>query len=134
MNPYTRHLLRQAHRPDLAALVEAWDALEALVVRVYRGATVGPDDETDFSELRDALQGELARRRSELTPLWRSATVGGKAAPLDPFESILNRASAAAFIGDWAAMQTLPAARQALNSAILQSPTGPHSPLDPSTP
>lgn len=120
MNPFTRHLLRQSARPDLAALAEAWDAVEALVVRVYRGGSAGPGDETEYRKLQSALRIELARWRGELGPLWRSATIGGTPAEHDPFDVVLDRPSAAAFVDDWPAMQTLPAARQALNSLILQ--------------
>lgn len=121
VNPYTRHVLRQSGRPELTALVAAWDAVEALVIRVYRGGSAGPGDETEYRRLQSALRIELGLWRDELTPLWRSATIGGKPAEYDPFDAVLGRASAAAFVADWAAMQTLPAARQALNSLILQS-------------
>lgn len=122
MNPYTRHLLSQSTRPDLAALAEAWDAVEALVVRVYRGGSAGPGDETEYRQLQSALRIELTRWRGELAPWWRSATIGGKPAEHDPFDAVLDRPCAAAFVDDWPAMQTLPAARQALNSLILQPP------------
>lgn len=121
MNPYTRHVLRQSGRPEMTALVEAWDAVEALVIRVYRGSSAGPGDEAEYRRLQSALRIELARWRDDLAPLWRSATMGGQPAEHDPFDAVLGRACAAAFVADWAAMQTLPAARQALNSLILQS-------------
>ena len=121
MNPYTRHVLRRSGRPELTALVEAWDAVEALVIRVYRRGSAGPGDETEYRRLQRAVRMELGVWRDGLSPLWRSATIGGKPAEHDPFDAVLGRPSAAAFVADWAAMQTLPAARQALNSLILQS-------------
>ena len=122
MNPYTQHLLKQRDRPNLTALVEAWDAVEALVIRVYRGGSAGPGDETEYRRLQSAVRIQLGPWRDDLAPLWRSATIGGKPAEHDPFDAVLGRPSAAAFVADWAAMQTLPAARQALNSLIVQSP------------
>lgn len=120
MNPYTRHLLETSGRLELRSLVEAWDALEALVIRIYRASDAGPEEETEFQVLRHLLARELAIWGASLEPLWPGATIAGQPAERNPFEEILTRPTASAFVRDWGAMQTLPAARQALNSFLQQ--------------
>jgi len=120
MNPFTRHLLESSHRPELGPLVAAWDAMESMVIRIYRAGVAGPEDETEYLALQQALRRHLAVWGAALEGLWRAATVAGQPAERNPFEEILGRPTASAFVGDWGAMQTLPAARQALNSFLQQ--------------
>lgn len=122
MNPYTRHLLKTSGRAELRSLVEAWDALESLVIRIYRAGDAGPEEETEFQALRRLLARELGIWGVALEPLWPGATIGGKPADQNPFEAVLARPKASAFVGDWTVMQTLPAARQALNSLLQGGP------------
>lgn len=120
MNPFTRHLLERSGRPELGPFVEAWDAMESMVIRVYRGGAAGPEDETEYYALRQGLRRHLEVWGAALEGLWPAATVAGQPAERNPFEEILGRPAASAFVGDWGAMQTLPAARQALNSFLQQ--------------
>lgn len=118
MNPFTRHLLESSGRPELGPLVEAWDALESLVIRVYRAGATGPEEETEYYALKHVLKRHLGVWGATLETTWPAATVAGRPAGRNPFEEILGRPSASAFVGDWGAMQTLPAAREALNSFL----------------
>ena len=130
MNPFTRHLLESSGRPEFGPLVEAWDAMESLVIRIYRAGEVGPEDETEYSALQQVVKRHLGVWGAALETTWPGATVAGQPAERNPFEEILERPSAAAFVGDWGAMQTLPAARQALNSLLQQGadPGSTHGP------
>jgi hypothetical protein len=51
--------------------------------------------------------------------LWRQTSRGGKPCEDDPFAFLLTPESAAGFVGSWAHMQALPAAREALNRLVL---------------
>jgi hypothetical protein len=158
MNPFTRHLLDGSGRPELGPFVQAWDAMESMVIRIYRAGAAGPGDETQYNALKQVLTGQLGVWGAPLETLWRAAAVAGqrdrpgarsgppivpgrerpivpglerpdrargeyglwvgRPAERNPFEEILGRPTASAFVGDWGAMQTLPAARQALNSLL----------------
>jgi len=120
MNPFTRHLLERSGRPELEPFVEAWDAMESMVIRIYRAGVAGPEDETEYFALQRVLRRHLGVWGAALEGLWRAATVAGQPAERNPFEEILGRPTASAFVGDWGAMQTLPAARQSLNSFLQQ--------------
>ncbi|HSO27564.1 MAG TPA: hypothetical protein VLS48_05800, partial [Anaerolineales bacterium] len=65
MNPYTQTLLSQVDYPQLAAWVEDWDRLEALVIRVYKGEAASPADEDEYRLLRARLQTAY--------PTWQAA-------------------------------------------------------------
>ncbi|MEX0788125.1 MAG: hypothetical protein WD040_04935 [Anaerolineales bacterium] len=118
MNPFTRHLLETSGRPELGPFVEAWDAMESLVIRIYRTGAAGPEDETEYAALQLVLARHLGVWGAALETLWPVATIAGRPAESNPFEEILRRPAASAFVGDWGAMQTLPAARQAMNSLL----------------
>ena len=110
LNPVTRHLLLQLNDPDLTAWIEAGDQLEDLVVRVYkRGRRF---EATTFARLRRTLRRGYPAHKRLFEPHWAEAGV-------DPFEAVLDRRGAAAFVGDWAGMQTLPTAWQAINLGLL---------------
>jgi hypothetical protein len=120
MNPFTRFLSRRLGQgDDLLAFIERWDALERLVIRVYKGRAASAADETEYGELRDWLRSRYAALAPSLLPYWQDALVGGQQPASDPFASLLLAESAQALVGDWQAMQRLPAAREALNRLIL---------------
>jgi hypothetical protein len=50
---------------------------------------------------------------------WREARVGGQPAAEDPVLKLLSAKAAADFVGDWGAMQHLPAVREAINRMLL---------------
>lgn len=119
MNPVTAQLIRQIDDRKIVRFVRHWDELEALVIRVYKGARATPEDEKQYRRLRRTLGRALPRYGDELAVYWPKATVGGEPARDDPFRKLTSYESALHFIDNWPAMQRLPAARQALNEWLL---------------
>ncbi|MCO5186398.1 MAG: hypothetical protein M9918_24935 [Anaerolineae bacterium] len=119
MNPFTQFLAQFLPSHDLDVFVAYWDQLEALIIRVYKTQRVSSDDERLYVSVRAQLQKGYARWQKQLDPFWRAALVNGSSAERDPFVYLFSAESAAAFIGDWTAMQQLPAAREALNRFIV---------------
>lgn len=120
MNLFTRFLRQWLTDSDLERLVEHCDALEALVIRVYKRGEATPADEAEYQALRKWMEANYPEWQPKLRPHWRGAKVAGERAMADPFLRLTAASSAAAFVGDWEAMQHLPAAREALNKLILQ--------------
>jgi len=107
---------------DDAALREwitHWDTLEALVVRVYRGGTATSSDEQIYTQTRAWLSQHLPSWQAQLQPHWHGRLIGGVPATSDPFAKLILPQHASEFVGDRTMMQTLPAAREALNLFIL---------------
>lgn len=124
MNPYTRSLLKQIKDPRLDRFVEHWDRLEALVILVYRQGAAASQDRTEHRRLRSWLKKNYPRWQPQLLSrqlfsLRPPTSIGGKLAREDPFEALLVVPDAAGFVQNWAAMQTLPAAREALNQLLI---------------
>lgn len=120
MNLFT-HFLKQWNRnKDLDLLVDHCDALEALIIRVYKQGEATAADEAEYHALRSWLQNNYGQWEKQLQPLWREATVAGAPAQQDPFRRLIEAESAADFVDDWQAMQNLPAAREALNRLVLR--------------
>lgn len=126
MNPFTRFLLTRRPKEDyiLRAFVERWDALEALIIRVFRGKEAAAADETEYQTLLPWLLINYPSWQEAWQPYWQEAQVGGQPVKQDPFQRILKAEKAADFIGDWEAMQHLPAAREALNRYIQDTGLG----------
>lgn len=120
MNPYTRSLLKEIDDEDLTAWVQAWDELEALLVDVYRSQASGPDEQDRYRSLRQRLAAEYARWQRELEPHWRGLEAGGDPLESDPFLALLEPAEVDGILDNWQAMQTLPAAREALNNYLIE--------------
>lgn len=120
MNPFTSFLSRRLHDPSLTDFIAHWDRLERLVVAVYKRQQALPVDEAEWAALRPWLLSHYPHWQPALAPLWPQTLVGGQLAAADPFAALLTPASAAAFVHNWPAMQTLPAAREALNQLLLQ--------------
>ncbi len=119
MNPFTQSLTRALADPAVDAFVSGWDALEALVMRVYRGGMAGLADEAEWVLLRPALAAAYPAWSVALAPHWPQTRAGGQPVAADPFARLMSFARAADIVGDWAAMQTLPAAREALNRMLV---------------
>lgn len=119
MNPFTRFLAARLADPSLQALIRAWDELEALVIRVYKSGQATPEDEATYAHVRAWLTRHYAAWAPALQPHWQAALVAGIPAPGDPFLRLTAAVSALDFVGDWEAMQNLPAAREALNRLVL---------------
>lgn len=121
MNPFTRFLRQWSRRPELTQLIDHWDVVEALVVRVYKAGEVTDYDRAAFSATWPWLRAHYDKWARELEPLWRDALVGGEAATTDPFRRLIDVDGPEEFLNDWGAMQHLPAAREALNRLVVQS-------------
>jgi hypothetical protein len=120
MNPFTRFLLNRDRKEGqaLEMFVERWDALETLVIRIFRGKAADTADEDEYHQLHTWLLINYPQWQDRLQPYWQETLVGGSPAAQDPFQRLLEADKAAAFSGDWEAMQHLPAAREALNRFI----------------
>jgi hypothetical protein len=118
-NPVTQSILKGISDPELGAFVRGWDALEELVIHVFREKRVTEDDENLYLTLRDQLNTSYVMWEKQVEPYWSDSRVKGKLVFGDPFRRILSAGRAADFIGDWEAMRHLPAAREALNNFLL---------------
>jgi hypothetical protein len=120
MNPFTRHLLGGGKQENeaLAAFIERWDALEALVIRVFRNKGAETADQTEYQQLRLWLLENYSVWQEQWQPFWQETMAGGLPAKEDPFQRLLKAEEAADFVGDWEALQYLPAARETINRYI----------------
>lgn len=121
MNLFTRYLTRRNNKnASLQQFVDHWDALELLIITVFKSKQATNEDRQTYARLRTALTDSYPHFADALQPLWKPALVGGVPAPEDPFRRLFVHDSAEKFIGDWVAMQNLAAAREALNWLVLQ--------------
>ncbi|MCS7059580.1 MAG: hypothetical protein RMN25_00280 [Anaerolineae bacterium] len=121
MNPFTRSLLTRINDPALIELVRHWDELEALMVRVYRQGLASAEDEATFTRLRVWLKQAHPVWQHRLAPYWPRTRIGGMPTREDPLVRLLAIERAADVVGNWAALQTLPAARETLNLMLLDA-------------
>ena len=119
MNPFTKSLATKLGASKLQAFIAHWDALEQLVIRVFRGKVASEADETAYTELRIWLQANYAEWQVALQPHWQLAKIAGQPATEDPFAKLFAPAHAADFLNNWPALQALPAAREGLNRLVL---------------
>ncbi len=119
MNPFTRSLLREVDDAELAAWVRCWDELESLVVDIYRSRHADWEQARAYRHLRRELTDGYSPWQRELAPYWQGLKAGGTSVEQDPFRALFAEEEAASFVDNWRAMQTLPAAREALNSYLL---------------
>ncbi len=119
MNPFTKSLAAQVRSQQLRQLIEHWDALEVLVIRVFRAKTATEQDEQTYATVRAWLIENYSPWAVELAPLWQHALRGGKPLQDDPFQFLFQPEHAQDFVGSWAHMQALPAAREALNRLVM---------------
>ena len=120
MNPFTQSLLKQISDRKLVKFVTHWDALEALVVRVYKSNTITPQDIAEHTRLRAALQRDYPHWQAALSKYWPRTRAAGVPTSDDPFAYLLSIVQASDFVDHWTAMQTLPAAREALNMMLVE--------------
>lgn len=76
-------------------------------------------DAAAWRKLRAELRKAYAVWQETLTPLWQQALIDGQPAQDDPFLVLLNVEEVSTFRGNWRAMQTLPAAREAINKLLM---------------
>lgn len=118
-NPVTQQLVRQLKDASIAQFVTHWDDLEALVISVYRAQVATPHDAAHFIAIKRRLQAHYAHWQAPLEPYWRQTKIDGSPVQADPFAALLQVEQAQDFVDNWDAMQTLPAARQALNEWLV---------------
>ena len=109
---------RKDHR--LGSFARDWDALEALVIEVYRQGEASLTQERHYQRLRLRLTRGYPKWAPDLEVFWQAVKIGSQRLQKDPFAEILAPRQAQAFVENWAAMQTLPAAREALNLYMLE--------------
>lgn len=119
MNPFTDTLVKRLKDRQIVQFVAHWDALEDLVIRVYKSKEVTADDAARFRRAKAWLSKNYRRWKPALKMYWLDTRIAGEPAGEDPFESMIAFEDAAEFAGNWRAMQTLPAAREALNAWLV---------------
>jgi hypothetical protein len=123
MNPFTRFLNQWSNNRALTRFIEHWDRLERLTVLVHRKkmpvATAAPE----FAEVWPWLRQNYGAWRDGLRPYWQKTKAAGFPTQTDPFELLLELESPHAIVGNWRAMQHLPAAREALNRFLQDQPS-----------
>ncbi len=125
MNPFTRFLSRHLHDPSLTDFIAHWDRLERLIIAVYKRQQALPADEAEWSAIRPWLLTHYPRWQPALAAFWPQTRAGGQPTAADPFAALLAPDRAATFIHNWPALQTLPAAREALNQLLQQKTVPP---------
>ncbi|MEM7799826.1 MAG: hypothetical protein AAF633_11595 [Chloroflexota bacterium] len=120
MNPFTRFLNQWSSSGDLKAFIEHWDRLEALAIHVYKQGTATSDEAKTYSEIKGWLDTNYGRWESKLEPFWSDSQVGGTLEHGDPFRYLFQYPDAEHFVQNWAALQHLPAAREALNQLLVE--------------
>ncbi len=121
MNPFTKSLLARVTDPALIEFVQHWDDLEALIVHVYRGGQATPADEAAHAHLRRRLLAAWPAFEARLAAYWPRTRIGREPTQEDPLAQLLAIERAADVVDNWAAMQTLPAARETLNLLLLDA-------------
>lgn len=124
MNPFTRFLMQWSQNAPLEALVERWDVLEALVIRVYKNKVATAVDEEQYQQAKIWLEANYDQFAPQLKPYWQPTKVGGSTDHGDPFCVLFAPDTAVEFVNNWRAMQHLPAAREALNQLIVAQDSG----------
>lgn len=118
MNPFTKFLNR-GKNSNLNQFIEHWDRVEYLAVAVFKAKGASGEESAEYAQSRKYLLDTYPSFQQALAPLWADTLVGGEIAGEDPFLRVLNAETADGFVGDWVALQNLPAAREALNKLVL---------------
>ena len=121
MNPFTRFLNQWSGRQNLSDLIQRWDQLEQLAIAVYKRGAAEAEDEAAYALLKNWLDQHYGAWEEPLAPFWTDSPVGGSLDHQDPFRFLFQYERASAFVGNWAALQHLPAAREALNRYLQDS-------------
>jgi hypothetical protein len=121
MNPFTRYISRSLRERHLRRFITLWDQVEMLAIAHYRQKGTAPGDPARWKQARLGLLRLFPKFRERLQPHWADAKAGGAPAAADPFASILALETLEAVAGNWLALQTLPAAREALNRLVLEA-------------
>ena len=119
MIPFSRYLGQWSSDEQLQAFILHWDALEALVIAVYREKMTPAAASTEFAQIWSWLRKRYPRWEPALRTLWPETIAGGQPAQSDPFHLLLELNEPADICDNWRVMQHLPAAREALNKLLL---------------
>ncbi|WP_420644415.1 hypothetical protein [Candidatus Leptofilum sp.] len=95
-----------------------WDQLEAVVVQVHREKMTVAEAAPIFAEVWPWLRRQYGGWVATLRPYWQQTKAAGEQTQTDPFQLLLDLESPTAILGNWRAMQHLPAAREALNHLL----------------
>jgi hypothetical protein len=115
MNPFTRFLSQWTKDHLFTDFVAYWDRLERLVVLVHRGKISLAVAEPEFAQVWLWLRQQYGGWAEVLRPYWQQTKAAGELTLTDPFQLLLAIESPSEILGNWRAMQHLPAAREALN-------------------
>lgn len=115
MNPFTRFLSQWSKNRSLAEFITYWNQLERLVVLVHREKMALSAAESQFAEVWPWLRQRYDAWQITLRPYWQQTKVAGERTQTDPFRLLLDLDTPVDILGNWRAMQHLPAAREALN-------------------
>ncbi len=124
MNPFTQFLAQWSGDDDkgrLQSFLAYWDALERLVVQVYRQKLTPEAAQAEYARVWPWLRQQYGNWAETLRPYWQQTRAAGVPTATDPFQLLLDIPSPQAILGDWRAMQHLPAAREALNQYLRAS-------------
>ena len=119
-NPFTRFLRQKAADDGFDAFIDRWDRLEWVVVGVYRDKIDRAAAEVHYAEVWPWLRQQYPRWQAALQPHWQATRAAGEPTQVDPFALLLDIAAPADIVGDWRAMQHLPAAREAINRYLVE--------------
>ncbi len=120
MNPYTQHLLSHLDDPRLSEFIARWDSYESTMIDIFRAGQASAAKKQEHQELRVWLRAHYPDFQASLQPYWQGKKIGGRPTATDPFAWLLSIERATDLIDNWPAMQTLPAAREALNEFLLR--------------
>jgi hypothetical protein len=118
-NPVTQAILKNIADPPLVEFVSQWDALEELVISVFRSKSASSADRQEFLEQRAWLRAHYPAWQEFVAPFWRQSRIKDQEGIEDPFLFVLQVEEAAGLVGNWQVMRHLPAAREALNQFLL---------------
>lgn len=118
MNIFSRFLAQWSDDTTLHTFITHWDVIEAVAIDTYRQKKVNPADRDRYHVSRKWLLDQYPKFAEDLAPFWQKAQVAGSLEHGDPFLFLLESGDPTEFLDNWAALQHLPAAREALNQFI----------------
>lgn len=85
------------------------------MVQVYRQKMTPTVAQTDYNQAWPWLRRHYGQWAETLRPFWEQTRAAGAPTMIDPFQLLLDLPDPQAILGNWRAMQHLPAAREAIN-------------------
>ena len=121
MNPFTRFLKQWSSNQPLEEFITHWDALEHVMVNVYRKKMLLEEAQPFFDASWPWLRQNYKNWMIDLRPYWQKTKAAGELTKTDPFQMLIDLPTVSAILDNWSAMQHLPAAREALNQYLLEN-------------